>query len=46
MVAADDPARAAQMAVDVAVLALGSESRRLYGASVFRASDAPAYPSE
>lgn len=46
MVAADEPGQAAQMAVDVAVLALGTESRRLYGVSVFRASDAPTYSSD
>ena len=46
MVAADDPGQAAQTAVDVAVRALGADSRGLYGVSVFRASAAPACPSE
>lgn len=46
MVAADDPGRAAQTGFDVAIRALGAESRELYGVSVFRASAAPAYPSE
>jgi hypothetical protein len=49
-VAADSPGQAAQTAVDVASQALGAEGRRLYGVSVFRASEAPAdvpgdYPS-